>query len=890
MGKFIHFVRQTIFYDKKQSAAIFLSIVISASLLSGIGTLLHCGVEQNYEKRKEIYGDWHAVVYMNLEEAVQIKEESKYSNQAGICRIVNQEDKSEELTYEYLDDQCREMLGRQVVEGAYPTDKTEVALDRYTITNLGLSDVIGDEVNIMNQSFTLSGIIENQKKSGIDEMQIFVSHDYQSDNAQTVLLYLKFEGKDVYRQISNFVKTYRIDNNTVKINDEIVDYVGGISFTELTEIVNEGLRMPEGKAAFILGTLRERCHLLERGILLAIGFFCAFVIYSIFQISTMKRIPQFGTMYAIGIEKRYIFLILFGELFLLFVVGYPLGCMTGILIVKALFNKIGNIFVNQQIGNMQNGVHVSQSDQFLLYSSRSQSSFSVSVTEILLGAVLMLILLTVISILLMSRVEKMTVVQAMKNQNASRKRNRKIYAQTKQYLPDVLTRKFIFENKTSSTAIIMSIAIGGIIFLSGSFIIYNTKINNELSLKTDDGLGSDMQIYEDSQELSDVIGKDVIENIAQIPGVKIIDAVSYTLGEVCFEKEKVIWDSYIAELADDPSWLPDEEVMEKYNGAGLRDENGDYRLKTNVYGYDENMLEALKEYVIEGNIDFSSMNQDNSIILKTWIDGQGNTDGIDVHPGDTIALKVPKSDSRDSEILKFIGDDSEYTEKEYVISAVVSRPMAKNTCYIGDDGMNSLDIIMTNEQMESNYGIAGYNMACIQLQNSDIDSQSIADEIANYISGTRKCILKDYTQAIEIHNEYLNQRKWFYLSLTAILLIVSSFYMANSMNFLMHARKYDVGVIRAMGMTEERFILMMAKEASVYGIIADLMMIAIFIPIRNLLFFLMKSVWLYIMPVEACMINEITFITLLNIVICIVAIVIPVRAMLKEDIISEIKI
>ena len=91
-------------------------------------------------------------------------------------------------------------------------------------------------------------------------------------------------------------------------------------------------------------------------------------------------------------------------------------------------------------------------------------------------------------------------------------------------------------------------------------------------------------------------------------------------------------------------------------------------------------------------------------------------------------------------------------------------------------------------------------------------------------------------------------------------------------------------------MTEERFILMMAKEASVYGIIADLMMIAIFIPIRNLLFFLMKSVWLYIMPVKACMINEIIFITLLNIVICIVAIVIPVRAMLKEDIISEIKI
>lgn len=890
MKKFIHLVARTIFYDKRQSVAIFFSIIVSASMLSGIGTLIHCGVQQNYEKRKEIYGDWHVVVPIELELATQIKSEDRNVglSQVGICQIVKRIDESEKIVYEYLDEQSLEMLGRQVEKGTYPKNKTEIALDEYTITNLGLTDVIGEEVIISDEVYTLSGIVENQNLSG-EEMHIFVSDDYV-DSQQTVFLYLKFEEKNVYKHINDFIKDYKIDDKTIDINDEIVDYVGGISFVEVSEIIKKGLSMPDGKAGFILGTLRERCHLLERGILFVIGVFCGFVIYSIFQISAMKRISQFGTMYAIGIEKRYIFLLLFGELFFLFVVGYPIGSLLGIAIVKTLFGRIGNIFVDQKIGDFQAGVHISKADQFMLYSAKSQSTFSISVMEIVLGAFLMFILFVVISLLLMCKVEKMTIVQAMKNQNVSRKRNRKIYAKTKQYLPNVLTRKFIFENKTSCIAIIISIAIGGIVFLSGSFIIYNTKLNNELSLKTDDGLGSDLQIYEVSENLNDLIENDLIENISEIPGVEAVYAVSYTLGEIFFEKQQVLWDSYIPELANDPSWMPDKVIMEKYNGLGLRDDNGDYRLKTNVYGYDKKMIDALEEYVIEGNINFSSLKQDNSVILKTWVDGQGNTTGIDVHPGDTISLKVPKADCNNTEILRFLGDESEYIEKQYVISAIVSRPMAKNTCFIGDDGKSSLDIIMTNEQMERNYNINGYNMACIQLQSSIKNTSNITKEIANNIVDTKKCVLKDYTQAIATHNEYLNQRKGFYLCLTVILLLVSMFYMANSMNFLLHTRKYDIGVLRAMGITEERFLAMMAKEASIYGIAANIVMIVVFIPIRNLLFFFMKSVWLYIMPIKIGMVNEIIFISLMNILICIVSIVIPVKAMLKEDIISEIKI
>lgn len=892
MRKFIHLVYRTIFYDKKQSLAIFFSILISASLLSGIGTLIHCGVEQNYEKRKEIYGDWHllAQVKKGQEENIEAEKADYDLEQVGTFRIVKEIENPEKITFVYLDEECREMLGRKLEEGTYPQNKNEIALDEYTITNLGISDKIGDEIKIGEETYRLSGIVSNLWSSNVGDMQAFVSSDYQRDSIEKNIdfLYFKFSEKNVYKKIERFVAECGIDDSTIDINDEIVDYVGGISIFEITEIVKEGFSLQSGKLGFILGTLKERCHLLERGVLFGIAIFCSFVIYSIFQIGAVKRIPQYGTMHAIGMERKHIFLILFLELILLLMVGYPVGSILGVLIVKIFFHKIGDIFVNQQIGDMQAGIHVSKAEQFMLYSSSDQGVFSVSLFEILFGAILMILLFLGISFFLMKKVEKMTITQAMKNQTSSKIRNRKIYAKTNQYLPNVLTRKFIFANKTASAAIILSVAIGGIVFLSGSFIIRNTQINNELSLKTDDGLGSDVQIYEQSENLKDVIGKEVVKDISEISGVKEVHAVSYTLGEVFFEKNLVLWDSYLAELANDPEWLPDTSIMEKYNGLGLRDENGDYRLKTNVYGYDDGMLDSLSEYIIEGSIDCQSLKQDNKVILKTWVDGQGNASGIDIHPGDTITLKVPKADCEDADVLKFLGPESDYLEKEFVIGAIVSRPMAKNTCYIGDDGTSSLDIIMTNEQMQENFQMEGYNMACIQLEEQS-DVEAIIDQVAEKIQNVKNCMMKDYTGAISAHKEYLNQRKYFYVFLTFILLLISMFHMTNSMNFLLHARKYEIGILRAMGMTKSRFLRMMIKEASIYGIAASIVMLVFFIPIREVLFFMMKAVWLYIMPEKVGLWNEIVTLIFFNIFISVLAIGVPVHRILKEDIIVEIK-
>lgn len=59
------------------------------------------------------------------------------------------------------------------------------------------------------------------------------------------------------------------------------------------------------------------------------------------------------------------------------------------------------------------------------------------------------------------------------------------------------------------------------------------------------------------------------------------------------------------------------------------------------------------------------------------MDGQGNYDGIQMKPGDTIQLKTVKDVSVPVEALRFLGKDDWYQEKELKVAALTSRPLAK---------------------------------------------------------------------------------------------------------------------------------------------------------------------------------------------------------------------
>lgn len=67
-------------------------------------------------------------------------------------------------------------------------------------------------------------------------------------------------------------------------------------------------------------------------LLLAAGL----VIYNILKIAVVQRIKQYGTLRAIGGEKRQLYFLVTGQVLLLCAIGIPIGLLLGTLSAKGI--------------------------------------------------------------------------------------------------------------------------------------------------------------------------------------------------------------------------------------------------------------------------------------------------------------------------------------------------------------------------------------------------------------------------------------------------------------------------------------------------------------------------------------------------------------------------
>ena len=157
----------------------------------------------------------------------------------------------------------------------------------------------------------------------------------------------------------------------------------------------------------------------------------------------------------------------------------------------------------------------------------------------------------------------------------------------------------------------------------------------------------------------------------------------YMLGEIPLYDGILKGTSFFAETAGEEGLDPDPEIMEKYNGQIIQTGEDDYRLKVNIYGYDDEMLESLNDYVLEGNIDPDQMRKENTVLFKTLMDGQGNYDVIDIGAGDTVQIRTPEDPEAEGETLKFLSGEEDYRDRSLKIGADQSSSRESGDLYRG---------------------------------------------------------------------------------------------------------------------------------------------------------------------------------------------------------------
>lgn len=861
MNANLKFSVQYIKYYKKQTTAILFSIVISVALMTGISSLVYSGERSNLEKDRIVYGDYH--YYINADsDLIQEIRSKKKGEGYRITRLGEFEQKKviQEpyvFSFVYADGEYFSTIGRKLLKGDYPAKPGEIMLDTYTMENMNIQDEIGGKVLLDGKAFTLCGVVSNRWAAAVGGMEGFISKDSEGDTGKHVL-YIKFDEKrGIKKQRKAFQKEFHIPDGGMMINNKVVSFFGDGQPSGFWEMIKSS----DKNFTMALLIAQDEFNLTVNGVIVILSIFSSFIIYSIFHVSIMKRTSQYGILEALGIGEKNIFRLLFMELGLLFAKGYPIGCVIGNGIIALSYSKFSNVFAE---------------------ADAVSKHFYISYKAMILGAVFLGVLLFLISFISVRRLHRISVVDVMKNGNDKKRRNRKSYSKSSRQMTDVISEKFMFAKKGTFISILFSLSLGGIIFLCTTYVTVNTRQNNELSLKADDGLGSDYQVYLETSSLQDIIPGDAVSKIEQMQGIESVHPVSYYLGEVEIDEDTLQWKTYFPEIDSAPNRLKDPRMMEYFNGICTEKANGGYGIKSNIYGYDSQMLDGLKSYLLEGTIDPWGMEQNNTVVLRTLMDGQGNYDGLLIHPGDTITVKVPKSPDVPEEAVKF-GEQDWFEEKEFVVSALVKRAMANNPYFIGESG---LDLIMTNGQMEENFGIRGYNI--ISIKKGKEDNGEIVREIREHTSDIPRTLVKDYTAEIEVQNGYLRQKMVFFYGIAVILLMISLMHIINSMSHLVLSRRHEFGILRAMGITDIGFLKMMLKEGLLYGAYASVVTVAAYLGLEKVLLFLLTHVYLYINPNLRVNIWVIVGIIILNLTISVGAVFIPVKQVLGDSIIEEI--
>ncbi|MCI8327262.1 MAG: ABC transporter permease [Lachnospiraceae bacterium] len=872
-------------YYKSQTFAILASMILTSALLSGISSLMYSSQRSDLENSRTVYGDWHYEVRTKKElcEALRDQEEGFCLKQCGKIEVRTILKEPYPIYFLYADEAYMQMSHRDLIKGSYPRKANEIAADHYTLDNLGVSGDIGDSFSLDGKEYILSGIVKSEWASVSNEMKLFVGKDFIGEGNQS-LFYLKFdENKKLYRQLEALQKKYRISGDAIEANDEVVRYLGGERPDSIYEIVKFAVTDERGNFTYIILKLQAEYNLAFNGMLFLLCLFSIFVISSIFQISISKRLSEYGMMQTLGISERRIGGTLMSELWLLFLIGYPVGCLLGNGILKVCYQKLDNVFINKTIGATGTMTVSDAADQVAAQSGAKAAEFYVAWGALWSGFLFLFFMLAVLGLLTVYSMRKQSLHRTMLGDTSFVKKRRKIYSTKNIRLAYTVVRKFMFSNKKKAIGILLSLSLGGCIFFCTTYMVENLKIHAEMSMKSDDGLGAEYQIFVKSNTLSDTISETVVDEIKGMSELSEVYATKYVLGELTIQESELKWDEYFDEQNKDNYF------QERFGGTCVKKENGTYGIKYDVYGYDRELLEPLKEFVLEGEIVERDLEKGNQIIAVANKDGQGNYDFYGKHPGDTVLVRVPKNLNCSQEMLKFEDSKDQYIEKEFEIAAIVSRTLAKEEQYLNINGWkNAQSIIMTNRQMSKQYGIFNYH--CIHISSdSEAERDVIGSQLLKKIRNVPKAILRDYTMAIQSQKNHLYQQQLFFSGIAAILLVISLFHITNSMNYSILFRRREYGIMRAMGITDIGFYRMIVGVGILYGVLADLFIVFIYnLVLREIMDYYMQHVVQFLHFTAKIPLEIVAMVLILNIMIAVLAVLIPARKIVKHHIINEL--
>ena len=525
--------------------------MLTTTLLTSVGIICNNWLKTNKAATIEYSGSFEGIYKRVNKDKLDIIKNNASIDQYGIYKAIGTSQyEDSNLGLIYADNTIKNMANIKFEDGTMPEKENEIAIESGYLNLLNNGAKIGDKIKLSYESlstgeikekeFILSGILQTsdiskaQKSySAIISKSYFVSEEVDENTKYNVYINIvkpkKLTADEVKESILSIAKNMGIEEYDVRIN---------------TDYINASNPDPQVIAGGII-------------VALIIILSSMLVIYSIFYVSVINKVHEYGKLRAVGATKRQIRKIILREGFILSCISIPLGIAIGYLI-----------------------------GQVVILKALKMDRYGVGGMNIFIAIGVAVI--TVISVLLsllkpMKMACNISPVEAMRyDGNDSKQKKRKGYE-------EINLKKITFanlsRNKKRTVITLLSLSLSGILFIVASTIM---NCMNPENMAKDHSLG-DITVYLDnydwnedgSNNLYDIqannpLGKEMCERLENIPGVKKIN-------------------------------------MEKSAWASIDIGAGEKNLE-DIQGFDKEFYDELSEHLVEGEINKEALESGEGLV------------------------------------------------------------------------------------------------------------------------------------------------------------------------------------------------------------------------------------------------------------------------------------
>ncbi|MEG0307655.1 MAG: FtsX-like permease family protein [Clostridium sp.] len=771
MNKFFALIPRYLIKNKKRTFLIALSITLSVALINSVYIMADTLIDKFHKSAIEsgggIYHGSGMMLFNNeLSASELIESKGRYipvgTEDFSAYKVGVELGGYEEETYN--------LLNMKPIEGTYPQNEGEVAIEKWIKDKVFSDKKIGDKITLKVQE-PVYDLVNDRVAEYIDHENTFTlvgvlsdSGNHRMDTRGRAAIPMK-EARRLKSVDAGCTFYFRVKDEPnaeekiqeLKKENPFVQFMGNEKYIEAINLA----KTIEKLGLFLIITV-------------SIGAIA--VIYNIFYITVIERIREFSMLRAVGASKGHIIRLILGEAICLGIVCIPIGIAIGVFGIKGIYlaiSKIGSETLNP-----------------IITSKNIMISAGIGLGAIIISALTPAIFGGKVNPIEGMKENYVTKVQSEPSKDSVIDR---IVKRTTGFT-GLMAYNNMKKSKRRLLATIISLTISITLFVATTYLLSIFNPEKQAKKATGGDIYMNVSTFDGLRE-GYAYNEEDIDKIINTEGVKEVKKHRSNSVVIGLDQSKVTQEGkvYISDLITKYDWKS-------------RINKGIWDIETELIGAEKNEIEAMKPYLREGSLD---LDENGDVLEVILVDNLGYTDYINIQEGDETTLVTAYQDTQNGEWKKI---ENVRVKVKAVLKSIPIRPV---------DYLRPFIMITNNKAMEKHLGIKDYEHININVErNANMgEIKNSLEPITESKNGGR---ITTYIEEMKNGQNTILVASLILYGFAGILAIIAVINIVNTMSISVILRRREFGTLRAVGMSKGEVTSIILKEGVIYGVISSI--------------------------------------------------------------------